>query len=234
VPVKIRSQGDEPASPLLEDSYLIAQYAHSTATSLLAGFNSLRKGPGTTKHEEQDLLRAMLLLAGAGLDACAQQVVKDTLSTLVQGDEDARKELVAYATRVLRRASSGEGAVEGVDPATLASLLIGSPEVNLIDGLVEDLTKSSMQSVEELKRVSRHLGVAKSQPLLTAIQGCRGPLKVRNRIAHDMDVNITKGKSRNRRSRKREDMVKATNCLLVTADRLIEAVDQQLPSQATA
>ena len=139
------------------------------------------------------------------------RVVKDTLSTLVQDDEGARKELIAFATRVLRRASRDEHAVEGVDPAALAALLVGSPEANLIEGLVDDLTRSSMQSVEELKRVSRHLGVANSEPLQTAIQDCRGPLKIRNRIAHDMDVNITRGKSRNRRSRKREDMVKATN-----------------------
>lgn len=221
---KIRVQGSAPKSGLLQDSYLITTYAHSTARSLLAGFNSVRSGPGASKTEEQDLLRAMLLFAGAGLDACAQQLVKDALPKLVDRLPEARNELASFAARHLRKSREGEG----VDPSALAALLIGNPEENLIQLLIDDLTGSSMQSVEELKRVARHLGVAKSQALRTTISGCRDPLKIRNRIAHDMDVNITRGKTRNRRSRKREDMVKETNKLLLAAEKLIVAVDAEL------
>ena len=169
----------------------------------------------------------MLFFAGAGLDACAQQVVRDALPKLAEEHEEAREALVGFSARILRKSGDAEGA--SVDTRVLASILVGNPEENLIERLIDDLTGSSMQSVDELKRVAGHLGVVKSSALMTAIEKLREPLAVRNRIAHDMDIKITLTKGRNRVSRKRADMVKGANLLLAAAENLINAVDAELP-----
>src|SRR4051794_20034668 len=94
----IRKQGDAPAAPELDKAHQILTYAHGSAKSLLTAFNSLSKqrGRGGPSYEQQDLLRAMLLFAGAGVDACAQQVVRDTLPRLAAEHDDAQTALVSY------------------------------------------------------------------------------------------------------------------------------------------
>ncbi len=226
---QIRSQAGEPKAPQLQRAYSITVYAHSTARSLLDGFNSLGKerGVGGPSTEQQDLLRAMLIFAGAGLDACAQQIVRDALPKLVETHPDAREALINFGARVLRKSGDAGGAT--VDTKVLASILVGNPEANLIERLIDELTGSSMQSVEELKRVASHLGVASSAALMQAVNKVKEPLSIRNRIAHDMDIKFTEGKKRNRTPRKRKNMVTSANYLLEAAEKLIIAVDNELP-----
>jgi hypothetical protein len=227
---QIRTQAGEPTSAHLAKAYSITIYAHTTARSLLDGFNSLgiERGSGSPSIEQQDLLRAMLIFAGAGLDACAQQVVRDALPRLVENHADAREALVNFGARVLRK--SGDTGGGTVDTKVLASIMVGDPEANLIERLIDELTGSSMQSVEELKRVAAHLGVTSSTGLMSAIDKVKDPLDIRNRIAHDMDIKITEGKGRNRVSRKRASMVDGANLLLAAAEELIIAVDNELAS----
>lgn len=224
----IRTQGSAPSGDELQRAYQINRYTHASADSLLQGFNSLgqARGPGAPSDEQQDLLRAMLLFAGAGLDACAQQVVRDALPRLVEMHPDARSALITSSARRMRK--SGDSDAGGVDTNFLAAVLLGDPEENLIEDLITNLTGSSMQSVEELKKVAGHLGVTGSSRLMTAIEAVREPLQVRNRIAHDMDIKITATRGRNRVLRKRADMVNDTNALLKAAEELIIAVDQEL------
>jgi len=225
---QIRKPGACPPAQELQRAYQIVVYAHDTAKSLLAGFNSLgaARGRGAPSDEQQDLLRAMLMFAGAGLDACAQQVVRDALPQLVTSHDDARKALIGFAARRLRRETESDTA--GIDARFLAELLIGKPEENLIEALIDELTGSSMQSVDELKRVASHLGVIGDKSLVKAIDGTREAFRVRNRIAHDMDIKITPGRGRNRTQRARADMVRDTNNLLEVAEALGEAVQRAL------
>lgn len=227
-PPKIRDQGDPPESGTVQQAFQIARYAHSSAASLLAGFDSLgrARGGGAPSHEQQDLLRAMLMFAGAGLDACAQQIVRDALPEIVKSHEAAREALQGFAARRLRKVSAT--GVTAIDENVLAKVLLGDAEEVFIELLIDDLTGSSMQSVEELKRVAAHLGVISSTELAEAIETVRAPLKVRNRIAHDMDIKFTESTSRNRRGRKRADMVRDTNHLLRCAEVLIVKVDDEL------
>ena len=223
----IRTPGPAPKASELQRAHKIVVYAHETAASLLAGFNSLgqARGAGAPSDEQQDLLRAMVVFAGAGLDACAQQIVRDALPRLAAEHADSRKALVGFAARHLRQSESETG---GVDSRALAELLLGSPEEKLIELLVDDLTGSSMQSVEELKRVAAHLGVIQDKQLITTIESVRGAFAVRNRISHDMDVNFTSNPRRNRTLRKRADMVREANALLLVAEALVTAADKAM------
>ena len=56
------------------------------------------------------------------------------------------------------------------------------------------------------------------------IEAVRDAFKVRNRIAHDMDINFFDSKRRNRTARKRSDMVRDANNLLAAAEGLVLAV----------
>ncbi len=110
----------------------------------------------------------------------------------------------------------------------MAELLLGNPEQNLIEVLIEELTGSSMQSVEELKRVVAYLGLAGDGQLIASIEQVKPAFGVRNRIAHDMDINFESHKRRNRTLRKRADMVRDSNRLLAAGESLVLAVDKVL------
>ncbi|MGO9906908.1 MAG: hypothetical protein ACLP4R_29940 [Solirubrobacteraceae bacterium] len=224
----IREPCKAPSAPELQRAHQIVVYAHESAASLLEGFNSLGKarGAGAPSDEQQDLLRAMLLFSGAGLDACAQQIVRDGLPRLVSEHQDARRALSGFAARRLRR--QGDTEVGGIDARFLAELLLGNPEQNLIEVLIEELTGSSMQSVEELKRVVAYLGLAGDGQLIASIEQVKPAFGVRNRIAHDMDINFESHKRRNRTLRKRADMVRDSNRLLAAGESLVLAVDKVL------
>lgn len=231
MPRNIRKQGAAPQAEELEKAHQILAFAHASAESLLTAYNSLseERGRGGPSYQQQDQLRAMLLFAGAGLDACAQQIVRDALPRLAAEHDDARDALAGFAARRLRRQRT-DVEVAAVDTDFLADVLIGDPETNLIEKLIDELTGSSMQSVEELKKVAAFLGVVKDKKLAAALPDLRSAFRVRNRIAHDMDIQFTPGKARNRRPRKRDDMVTETNRLLESAELVVAATDAALTS----
>jgi transposase-like protein len=144
----------------------------------------------------------------------------------VREHPDAKQALIGFAARKLRR--EGETDTGQIDARFLAGVLLGDPESTLIEALVTDLTRSSMQSAEELKRVAAHLGVISDTQLVRKIENLKQAFAVRNRLAHDMDVNFAEGRGRNRRLRKRADMVREANSLLGAAEALVRAVDKEL------
>jgi len=150
--------------------------------------------------------------------------VRDALPRLVAEHTDARDALTAFAARRLRRQADTE--VGGIDARFLAELLLGDPEENIIEALIDELTGSSIQSVEELKRVAAHLGVVGDKQLMRCLDAVREAFRVRNRIAHDMDINFFDSKRRNRTARKRADMVRESNNLLAAGEALVLAVDR--------
>jgi hypothetical protein len=222
---RVRKAPEPPAPDALRRSHQILKYAHDSADSLLDGFNDLMKarGPGAPTDEEQDLLRAMLLLSTAGLDACAKQLIRDALPVLVTQDDAMRKELLAFASRRLQK-TEGEA---GTDTKFLAELLIGSPEQNLIENFIRSLTSGSLQSTDELWRIASALGVREDKKVKKSISGLQAAFEARNQIAHEMDIDFDT-RPRNRRGRRRDDMVSMTNSVLAAADAVLYAVAEKL------
>jgi hypothetical protein len=228
VPVSLKPKPTEPQEAELKLAYKIVSYAHDTTTSLLDGFRALRANQrgGTSTDEQQDLLRAMLLFAGAGLDSSVKQIIEDAMPRLALHREAARSELQKFATRRLRRADDGEAAT-GLDAAFLAEVLVGDTHVNLIEAFKEDLTGNSLQSIAQINRVAAALGIAKDAAVKDAISAIGNTFQIRNEIAHRMDINFGTV-NRNRNGRKRDDMVRRTNALLAAADSILTAVDGEL------
>ena len=224
-----------PAKPTATEcaaSYQVLQYTHDTTDSLLDAFQSLRKlrnAVGTPTDEEQDLLRAMLVFASAGLDAVAKQLIRDCLLPLVDKSETVREAFQKYVEKRIRgRTDEAEG-VSVFDPKFLATALLAKDATtHLVDVLAADLTAGSLQSVDELKRVAVFLAADPK-----AIEGKRESLKdafhARNQIIHEMDVDFTM-RNRNRFSRTKASMVKRTEALLRASSELLVAVDGCLSS----
>lgn len=231
-PKGIRAEPAEPASPLLSKAWLICKYAHKAASELLGIFDASRgkrrKSGGQTTDAEQDLLRAILVFASAGLDATLKQIVTDSMARLVECNERVQKQLAKFGARRLRKAKESD--LQIVDIELLGELLAGeSPRKVLTAKFIRDLTANSLQSTAEVKSMSEALGLdIKSIPfedkLLTAT------FQVRHQIVHEMDADPA-GKTRKRVSRQRETMREHINRLLHLAEFFLAEVDKRLASK---
>ncbi|GMV85096.1 MAG: hypothetical protein AMXMBFR80_09530 [Dehalococcoidia bacterium] len=231
-PPALASAPAKPKSEPLQRSYLILKYAHDTAAALLKAFNDSRNGKrGTPTDEQQDLLRAMVVFAGAGLDSMTKQLVRDALPGILEHLPDRRADMERLVARHLRRASVAAtdelGDDGGLNPQRLARILLAdSPRVGVAEMLVSDLTAGSLQSASELFRVASFLGV--EQKMLDASEkDLKAVFDCRNQIIHEMDIDFTRP-NRNRFSRTRADMVKNASLLLDVAGKLLGRVDSVL------
>lgn len=219
----LKAKPSKPKADKLARAFQVVDYAHASASSLLDAFNAVGKerGRGAPTIAQQDLLRAMLLTVGAGLDSCAKQLIEHVLPVLAATGGPSRDELVTFAVRRLRK---GEETSAALDAKFLVELMLGRPEENLIKAFIAELTGTSLQSTAQLHRVAAALGVSGDRELKAAINDLQSAFEIRNMIAHEMDINFSKP-GRNRTSRGRDNMVAETNKLLSAADLLIAAVD---------
>ena len=225
----LKAKPSKPKADKLARAFQVVEYAHASATSLLDAFNAGgneggRRSRGAPTTAQQDLLRAMLLTVGAGLDSCAKQLIEHALPELAAAGGPSRDELVTFAVRRLRK---GEEASVALDAKFLIELLLGQPEANLIKAFIAELTGASLQSTSQLHRVAAALGVGDDRDLKAAINDLQSAFDIRNKIAHEMDINFS-SRGRNRTSRSRDPMVAETNKLLRAADFLLAAVDARL------
>jgi len=225
-PLALKSKPARPQADKLARAYQVVEYAHVSASSLLDGFNAVGKerGRGAPTMAQQDLLRAMLLTVGAGLDSCAKQLIQHALPVLASASGSSRDELMTFAVRRLRK---GEETNAALDVKFLIELMLGKPEENLIGAFIAELTGASLQSTAQLHRVAKALGVSDNKKLKDAINDLQNAFEIRNKIAHEMDINFS-GRGRNRTSRSRNPMIAETNKLLTAADLLLAAVDDRL------
>jgi hypothetical protein len=136
---------------------------------------------GRLTAQEEDLLRASLVFAGAGLDATLKQLIRDTLPALLEINAEAHLKFEAFAERRI-------SAIDGVDPKMLARYLASpTPREQLIDDYVYELTGSSLQSAEEVQRTAGALGIT-DDGLRRRIAGLRPVFEARNEISHELDL----------------------------------------------
>jgi hypothetical protein len=231
---------EEPAKPTsgqLQKSHAILCYAHNTAASLLDAFGKIRgvHRRGAATDEEQDLLRAMLVFAAAGLDSMAKQVIRDCLPMVMRRDVRAHKALEGLLTRRLTRSELGTGSPAPLDVKLIARILASeTPSVGLHEVLIDDLTSGSLQSAEELQRVVANLGM---EPVALSVkqERLKDIFRARNRIIHEMDIDFLHP-TRNRRTHKRNEIAHMVNELLTVAREIMAHVDGVLgrPTEVSA
>jgi hypothetical protein len=228
-PLAIIESPEKPDREEANSSYRLMEYARESCRSFVDSFDaqSESRGPGAPSITQQDLLRATLVFAGAGLDAAAKQLVKDCLQTLAVQDPAVMKEAEKTCSRLIamQRADAG---IRGVaDSGVLARILLGGyPQAVLLDMLVEDLIRGSLQSWDALCNIGKHLGVSHNEfgPRKTEVHEAFG---VRNIVIHELDADMEQ-EYRNRISRRRTLMVRLSNILLRVGDGLVHGVDSRL------
>jgi hypothetical protein len=217
-----------PAHEACQDAHAILCNAHDAVKSFLDTFETIRKArqaKGMPTDEEQDLLRAMVLFAGAGLDSTVKQLIRDALPAVVEQDEGATIQFKAHIEKRLRDTETG------ISRRFLADTLGDTnPRARLLSVLVTDLTSDSLQSAEELLKVAAYFNIP-SGKITTNINELKQIFAVRNQIGHEMDIDFSQP-NRSRRPRAREKMVKFTTELLRIAAAFLAEVERKLEATA--
>jgi hypothetical protein len=205
------------------NAYLILCSAHKTASSFLEIFMGTQKSPTSTDSstdEEQDLLRAMLVFASAGLDSMVKQLVSDALSSAIEQDKGAESLFKQFIERRLNRE-------EKLDNRFLANILGDSnPREALLRSLIDDLTSQSLQSVDQLLKTAAFFNI-ESRKVCDDPNRLRLVFQMRNQISHEMDVDLNQT-SGNRRPRTQEQMIEATTMLFRISENFLKEVDSRL------
>lgn len=189
---------------------------------------TLRLPRGMTTDEEQDLLRSMLVMAASGLDAMAKQLIRDALPSIAASDERAaqllEKSIQKAVMRIADKTAGGSGFLARV-------LTAPSTRGQVIEEYIQELTRGSLQSVEELWRVVAALGISDTDIPVDQTE-LREAFGVRNQIVHELDINL-EAPRRNRNARKQSDMLRAANCIMEVGEFILQAVDSKLEQPGT-
>jgi hypothetical protein len=206
-----------------QKAVLILQYAHLSASSFLNAFDDRRQqrnARGTATDDEQDLLRAMLLFASAGLDSMVKHLIRDALPVLVTKNVGVRKQLHDFIARTMKRR-------DPIDTELICALLLAEdPGQHAASQLVNELTASSLQSAEQLLRVGAYFDIP-SHEISDDPRKLQQVFNRRNQMAHEMDIDFTPS-NRNRRQRAKQAMIDDTNTIFRVTQLFLEKVDAKL------
>lgn len=210
-----------------EDSQFYSEFAIILRTidavnSFYYVYRSWRTGakgcPST--HAQQDLYRAMLIFACAGLDIFVKQLIKTKLSELIIADKMAETKFKEYVRRGLKKDDK-----EVLNTVALA-LIDRNPRKVFLEDYLESMTGESLQSVEELCKVSEASGLNTKLIFDTDKRNLlKDAFTVRNQIIHEMDITVSDDASkktahRTRRQRRADIMEKYTKAILDLAKEL--------------
>lgn len=190
-----------------------------------AGRSGAKGGPST--HEQQDLYRAVLVFACAGLDVFVKQLVKNKLPQLLEADKDVQGKFKEYVKRGIKKDEK-----EILNTVALA-LIDQTPRNVFLDEYIKNMTGDSLQSVSELRRVSEASGLDTKRIFTRKKENTlNDAFMARNQIIHEMDINISGSTSRTtgyrtRRQRKATVMEEHTKSILDLAEELFSAYKEK-------
>ena len=216
---------ERPANRLCDSAYLILCNAHDASSSFLDIFQTTRearRARGTPTDEEQDLLRAMLAFAGAGLDSMVKQLIADALPSVVDAQKGAAESFSSFVEKRLNR--GGE-----LDHKLISEVLCdSSPRKRLVGELTRELTSGSLQSTDALLRAGSFFDIP-SRNLCQDPQALTEVFRARNQMIHEMDVDFGQT-NRNRRPRRKQAMVDSTNRIFSVGRNFLVVVAARLPA----
>ncbi len=209
-----------PKSPELKSAHNLITYGIESVDQLWNAYQKITKqrGKGAPLHTDQDILRAMLVMAGATLDASIKSMVKDALHEVTKINEKARdkvkSQIHSLFLKKIQEKREGEAIAE--------ALISNHPDEVLIDQIIEYATGGSLQSVDQLCSVAHLFGIEK----LDSINNLKKTFVARNQIIHEMDA--FDDKYRKRRQRKKDDMKNHAIELLKVSSWFVSQIDSFL------
>lgn len=226
-----------------EKACLILKHTHESSQALFAAYGlarairSIRKQKetkgedkkeismlrGMSTDEEQDLLRAMLVSAASGLDAMTKQLIREALPIIIQIDKEALAELEKFVSRRLK-----DGTDDSLERTPFLARVLTAPSTQkqIIEDYIGYLTKGSLQSSDELSRVTKAFGISQKDVSIDHTK-LRPIFESRNRIIHELDINFSV--KRRRRNLRSEGIMKSyTETLIELAENILKSVDNKL------
>jgi len=209
----------------------VLDMARDSVKNFLDTYEKVRKarnaGQGAPMDNEQDLLRAALVFAAAGLDSTLKELIKGSVRPLSKIDPNVQDQFETFVQRKLRGDSDEPGPAPGYK--FLASIIASAlPQERLLNDYVLYLTGSSLQSVDQLFKSASALGaetklIADNKTELTKI------FSARNQIIHELDVKFTGKVGHRQRNRpKKKEIEKQCKLLLDVAAAIIASVRKNL------
>ena len=244
---QLRQQVDR----VLQKPHAVLRYARESVESFFHVLAVLRKQKGKARkkggapsHQEQDVLRAALVFAAAGLDSLLKHVIRDVLPVIIQVDQTAEGQLQKFASRALR-GRTGRRAQElepeeadewfEIDTQFLAAALVSESPRDLVIGHLRDtLVSESLLSTQQLYRVVNYLGLDPAKDVgldKNKMKRLKEIFDCRNQIVHDMDIDFVRG-WRNRVPRNQQTIQDYSRELLEVGDRILQQLSKKL-KQAT-
>lgn len=216
-------------SVLLAKPALIYEYTHTSASSLVVAFDDAKAKRGNLRgiltDQEQDILRAALVMCCAGVDACLKQAIRDCFEHLLEESRSVREGFEKF----IRKRISGEGdALELAAGSKFLALVLAekSPRTKLIEEYIRDLTGDSLQSVDEILRTTAALGL-ENKKLGLDVARLKDVFQVRNKIIHELDLDLEAPK-RKRKIRSQTDLLDTSDFMLGSIKKVLEALDATL------
>ncbi len=220
----------EPESEACKKSYWILGAAHQTASELLDLFDNpggQKREPGNPSNTDQDLLRSMLIFAGAGLDAAIKQLIKEAFPDIAENDEAVRTKVVEHFSKHLARSETAS------TKDLVRWLFEEKPRTAMINDLIKELTSDSLQSKTQIEKVIDYLKLDRKTILSVSDSTLKATFDARNMIIHELDVDFSKRPrqgQRTRTQRQRSNMVEFTNAVFGIAAGFLNEVNTKLSS----
>lgn len=216
-------------SGLLVKPASIYEYTHASASSLVTAFDDAKTKRGNRRgvltDQEQDILRASLVMCCAGVDAALKQAIRDCFETLLEKNKLVREGFEKF----IRKRIGGEGDVREIASGVkfLAQVLADkAPRARLIEDYIRELTGDSLQSADEILRTVAALGL-ETKTLALEILRLKEIFEIRNKIIHELDLDLNAPK-RKRKVRSQKDLLDNSDFMLATIKKLLEALDKAL------
>jgi len=203
--------------------------AHQSVQAVLSIFDEVHariaqtraENRGTLRQEEQELLRAALVLTSSGLDASMTKLVRVALPRLIKQGGSAKSRYDNW----LKTEVGKEGAAS---KAIVDAVLSTDATAALVDAYVDVKTAASYQGSGDLTARVRDLLCLPSKLVSDAAIVALDPFfKARNAIVHDMDYADTSDSSKRRRH------TRAGPATLVECDRAFQLCAQMITATGT-
>jgi hypothetical protein len=194
----------------------IYETGRQTSASLFAMYQSF-----TGEGDKDDLLRAMLLFACSTFDSVGKRLTEDCLEELIDKEEGGAQE--QFEDFVKRNISK--------DPASVLSKVLTRQNYRqgLINLLIKEIKGSSLQSYEQLGRLTSYFGIKTDDVI--SIQDAKSIFEARNKITHEMDIIVASeptGNSAQKKSRAEGELKDFTEKILYACKNLVEEVHKKI------
>ncbi len=211
----------------LERASTVLEMAKGSVRNFFDIYEKVRQarnaGQGAPMDNEQDLLRAALVFAAAGLDSTLKELIKGSMRPLSKINTNVQEQFESFIQRKLR------GDSDELGPASankfLASILASDlPQERLLSEYVLYLTGSSLQSVDQLFKSTSALG-AETKIIADNKAELKKIFSARNQIIHELDVKFTGKVGHQQRNRPRKSEIeKQCKLLIDVAEAIIKSV----------